>query len=378
MFTPGYLKEGRALIKGAKRVINYRKDVAAPELIEEARKGIERFRAALRQRSKSEVAAAEKPLLMTLTKIDPPKTNPGLRENVELVLVVFAIMMGLRTFYVQPFKIPTGSMQPTLNGIIAKGTPERPPNVLVRIAQFWTLGRSYEDIVSEKDGDIITGFSPIKLGPVWDGTLITMSSGKQYRLGIPQNPLAQADGGRLDGLIRIGHAFRRGEVIFRGYADLGDQLFVDRLTYNLSQPRRGNIFVFKTNGIDMGFESRSEDAMDGAGQHYIKRLAGVPGDNLRIDAPYLFLNGKKAESFVFNRIATDHLDGYTGYTNDGRLYLTDPSAQVAIPAHKYFALGDNSKNSADSRFWGFVPARNVVGRGLFVFWPFTSHWGFCR
>jgi signal peptidase I len=44
----------------------------------------------------------------------------------------------------------------------------------------------------------------------------------------------------------------------------------------------------------------------------------------------------------------------------------------------FFALGDNSANSLDSRYWGFVPDRNVVGRGLFVYWPFSSHWGFVR
>jgi signal peptidase I len=51
---------------------------------------------------------------------------------------------------------------------------------------------------------------------------------------------------------------------------------------------------------------------------------------------------------------------------------------VTVPPYSYFALGDNSANSLDSRYWGFVPAENVVGRGLFVYWPFTSHWGFPR
>jgi signal peptidase I len=49
-----------------------------------------------------------------------------------------------------------------------------------------------------------------------------------------------------------------------------------------------------------------------------------------------------------------------------------------VPAHGYFALGDNSYNSYDSRYWGPVPEENLVGRGLFVYWPFNRHWGLIR
>ena len=51
---------------------------------------------------------------------------------------------------------------------------------------------------------------------------------------------------------------------------------------------------------------------------------------------------------------------------------------VTVAPRSYFALGDNSANSLDSRYWGFVPEQNVVGRGFFVYWPFSSHWGFVR
>jgi signal peptidase I len=52
--------------------------------------------------------------------------------------------------------------------------------------------------------------------------------------------------------------------------------------------------------------------------------------------------------------------------------------KVAVPAKAYFALGDNSYNSYDSRWWGQVPEENLVGRGLFVYWPFIPHWGLIR
>jgi signal peptidase I len=69
---------------------------------------------------------------------------------------------------------------------------------------------------------------------------------------------------------------------------------------------------------------------------------------------------------------------YRGYFNatpeSGARYLF-PGEQLNVPEDKYFAMGDNSGNSADGRYWGFVPAKDVVGRPLFVYFPFTRHWG---
>ncbi len=73
-------------------------------------------------------------------------------------------------------------------------------------------------------------------------------------------------------------------------------------------------------------------------------------------------------------------DGYTGYSNPGNgsraRYLTDTQETLTVPAHHFFALGDNSRNSSDSRYWGFVPEANVTGKAFVAFWPFTKHWGF--
>lgn len=369
MFTPQYIKDGTAVAKAAQRIINYRKDIAKADQLQQARQQLDDLKLALKERSTERVRELEKRLLAVLGRIEPPSDRHGIRENVELFLVAIALALGIRAFYLQPFKIPTGSMQPTLNGVIAKRIEAPPPNPVTRVFQFLTLGRTYEDVVSQEDGDSIGEIRPTKLNFLWDGSAIMMSSGRVYRVGIEPRILREQLG------VFVGQTFRKGEPIVRGFADLGDQLFVDKVSYNFVPPQRGDVFVFKTNGI-VG----AEQGPDGSGEHYIKRLAGVPGDVLRIDQPRLYINGQEAKAFAFRRVESLK-GGYTGYVNDqggGMRYLRDPGATVTVGQNEFFALGDNSANSADSRYWGFVPAQNVVGRGLFVYWPFTSHWGFVQ
>jgi signal peptidase I len=368
MFTPKYIEEGRALAKAARKVINYRRDVARPEDLERVRLNLTGLKDALKKRSSEDVQKAEKELLPSLGKLQPSRELSAIRENVELIIVAVVLALGIRAYYLQPFKIPTGSMQPTLNGVIGHRTEAPPPNMLVRALQFATLGRTYEDVVSEEPTDSIDSIFAAKVNPFWDGSVIRMSSGRTYRVGI--------DPRSLEDQMHVvpGQSFKKGEPIVRGYADLGDQLFVDKFSYNLVGPHRADVFVFRTNGIlgiPPGPNMESE--------HYIKRLAGVPGDTLRIDQPKLFVNGQEAKEYPFQRVASQQ-NGYTGYRNVPKdtMYLGDPNATVTIPKGSYFALGDNSANSYDSRYWGFVPWQNVVGRGLFVYWPFSSHWGFVR
>ena len=68
---------------------------------------------------------------------------------------------------------------------------------------------------------------------------------------------------------------------------------------------------------------------------------------------------------------------YRGYAL-GHDFLSKPDQTYTVPRDGYFAMGDNSYNSYDSRYWGTVPVENLVGRGLFVYWPFYPHWGLIR
>ncbi len=176
---------------------------------------------------------------------------------------------------------------------------------------------------------------------------------------------------RQDFKVTPGRYFRRGEVIARGAVDTGDQVFVDKFSYNFVKPHRGDVFVFRTDHISM----IAADPETGA-PFYIKRLAGLPNDQLRVDPPLLYANGKVAEGLGFARVMSAK-DGYRGYAA-GRDHLGDPSRGYTVPGDSYFAMGDNSYNSFDSRYWGPVPQENLVGRGLLVYWPFIPHWGLIR
>jgi signal peptidase I len=367
MFTPKYIEEGRALAKAAQKAINFRKDVARPEDLERLREKLDALSGALKERSSEKVRVVEKQLLAAMGKVQPPQDHQGIRENVELFVVAIVLALGIRAFYLQPFKIPTGSMQPTLNGVIGHRTDSPPPNFFVRAFQFLTLGRSYEDVICDQPRDSIVSISPVKVKQFWDGSLIQMASGKMYQVGIDPRSLEEQMH------VMPGQIFKQGQPIVRGYADLGDQLFVDKLSYNLFGPHRSDVFVFRTNGI-AGIPA----GPDNSSEHYIKRLAGVPNDTLRIQQPKLFINAQEPKDYPFQRVESQQ-NGYPGYRNSpGTLYLADPASTVTIPGRSYFALGDNSANSLDSRYWGFVPEKNVVGKGLFVYWPFSTHWGIVR
>jgi signal peptidase I len=209
--------------------------------------------------------------------------------------------------------------------------------------------------------------------------------------------------------------FSKGEIPLAFDVLLGDALFVDRMSYNFITPKVGDPIVFRTASIDEFNRELNQEtfAQIGEDKYYIKRLVGEPGDTLEIQVPEkIFTNGtdvrkgvpgillrngqpiEGSEAFTENRrqteaflksSQTDLLNGYPGYRADG---LLSNRNQIKVPSHQhpsnitgkdgYFAMGDNSTDSLDGRAWGFVPENELIGRALFIYYPFTKRWGLSK
>lgn len=365
--TPRYLKEGKAVLKHGRKLLAYKRDLLKPEGVSDLEAQLEKLAAAVSRRDRARIAAETQGLEALVGKLIPTPSHPGWRENTEVFLVAIVIALGVRTYFLQPFTIPTGSMQPTLNGIIAVATNEPRPNPIKRMFDYVWFGRNYLDVVSETDDTVLSLIERKRL------RFFTFTEIKCERRSYTVQATAEA-------LVRtfkvdLGRKYAAGEVIARGHITAGDHVFVDKMSYNFERPERGEVFVFKTTGI-RGIESRLDPAM--GSQFYIKRLVGLPGDELRIDPPKIFVNGKEADTAGSQRVMSQQ-NGYRGYgLGPQGGYLSSPERTFELGPAKYFALGDNSYNSSDSRYWGTVPERNIMGRGFFVYWPFGSHWGLIR
>ena len=187
-----------------------------------------------------------------VSKYQSIKKKSVLREWVESIVVAFILAMIIRTFVIQAFKIPTGSMRSTL-----------------------------------LEGDLILVNKFI------------------YGAKIP---------------------------------------FTDFNLPALRKPKRSDVVVF------IYPENPKKD--------FIKRLAGSPGETLEIKNGTIYINDKPLLDSVFNQ---------RYYYNRGE--FGEEGKKIKIPEDNFFVLGDNSASSQDSRYWGFLPRKNILGKALLIYWP---------
>lgn len=363
MFESRDVKHSRLLLRHAEKFLRYKRDVLEEGTRDKLTGQIDELRSALQGRDRDRIHKSAEKLDEHLHELSPPRWEAGWRENVEVILVAIVVAVAVRSYFIQPFKIPTGSMQPTLNGIIGHPTNAQAPNFLQQIAEFFILGRNYINVVAQQD-ERVEQIVPQKYLFFFTWSRIITDHG-QHLVYAPPETLRQ------DFQVAPGARYKAGQVIARGAVDTGDQVFVDKFSYNFVKPHQGDVFVFRTNHIFM----IPEDPETGA-PYFIKRLAGLPSDTLRIDPPLLYVNGQPPQRFGFQRVMQAQFP-YRGYSA-GREYLAKPDQTFTVPEHSYFAMGDNSYFSYDSRYWGPVPEENLVGRGLMVYWPFNRHWGLIR
>ncbi len=386
--TPRHVKFGREFVKDARKLLAYKRDLLSEKTIADFEAGIAKLEDAVKTRESRGIEAAAEALDKQCSAFVKPQKDSGLRENCEVFLVAIVVALGVRTYFLQPFTIPTASMFPTLNGIIGVPTQEPPPNILTRIAHFAWHGRTYVDVVAKSD-DVIRGVHEASTFPFtnWDipprlaTRTVIVGERNNYFVDCPIRTLVEEVNPRL----RTAYMpVKAGEPIARGYFNTGDHVFVDKISYNFRTPKAGEVFVFNTHKIPTNDNRGKPD--DWPSQFYIKRLIGTPCDVLNVKPPELFINGKRAEGYGFERVmaAQGKYHGYSNGADDGMggvrpmSLLTSPDASFPVPAKNYFAMGDNSLHSSDSRDWGPVPQQNIMGRGVFVYWPFTPHFGLIR
>ena len=154
MFTPRHVKHSRLLLRHARKYLRYKNDLLCGPDREEIVAGIRNLRDALHRRDHEKTHNAADALDKTLHRLTPVTWESHWRENCEVILVAIVVAVGIRSYFLQPFKIPTGSMQPTLNGII--GYPgARPPNLPRQIGEFIVLGRNYVNVISQEDDQVV-------------------------------------------------------------------------------------------------------------------------------------------------------------------------------------------------------------------------------
>jgi signal peptidase I len=160
---------------------------------------------------------------------------------------------------------------------------------------------------------------------------------------------------------------------------VGDHLLVDKLSYAPAGPvsryllpytqvKRGDIIVFRV-PIDIR-------------QNYVKRVIGLPGDHIHVVNKTVYVNGKPLVEPYVQHMFPDLEPYRDNFPSDpvgpvydlGREMIAHNvvDGEVVVPENHYFAMGDNRDNSLDSRYWGFVPRENIIGKPLLIFWSYDA------
>jgi signal peptidase I len=402
-------KQAKELLHAASKVYHYRKDLLSSEEIKALETSVERVNAASKDKAiKKESLQSEMENLDQLLRRVGGKIHPKTfwSDNIEVVLVAAILVIGIRTFFFQPFIIPTNSMYPTYSGMnsVVYDTPtEKEPSLPMRLFRFATLGAKHKSLTASNSGDVdlLLYFDPSTgraydkkriRGPKWIvlkgwfDQYTFLVDGQPHQLTVPADfdirPVLsevfdinyqQTPRKNLNqpgtGLLALNKRVEAGETFLSFDITLGDALFVDRMSYHFRKPKAGDPFVFRTDAI---LDAVGKATNDYTPKYYIKRIGGVGGETVEIRDGALLVDGvPRDEKAAFLRNA-EREGEYGGYINKQLLHK---NLQMNIPEGNYVALGDNSANSADSRYWGYVPEKSVIGKAFFVYYPFTKRWG---
>jgi len=388
-------RKARKLLRHVLRLYRAQKDLLGPEATCELQGCIANLTNALRDNAPDTAIQAATDQLNTAANcwlVDTSKNR--LREITEMLLIALVVVAAIRVFFIQSARIPTGSMQPTLNGIrvvnLARDLRwQRPSTRWQMILELLIHGRAYYRVVA-KDSGRITRIEPPEpiapflrlsglgykqrflLGSTWH-TIWFVPGDLPPIQGVPQTEVLFAHA-RIDKR-RI---YFKGDEIMNLAVIAGDRVLVDRVSYNFRRPRRGEIIVFTAKGIKQLVPDT----------YYLKRLVAVGGERVRIgNDRHVIVNGQRLDERtpgfekVYGAAGQPREDQYCGHVNDlvaqryrnpprllAPLFPDEQTEFVVRPGH-LFVLGDNTLMSLDGRAWGDFSRTNVVGRVLCRYWP---------
>ena len=406
-FISRTVREAAAARKHVFHILCAQRDLLTPQAVENMTRALAAVQDAVRSGAKDEALKKEMERLeQAANKWLRPYSHPAWRENVEVLLVAITVVVAIWTFFLKTFKIPTGSMQPTLFGVTSRNllndSSFQKPTGWERVKE-WFEGVSYVHVVADSDGELQAVEPPVHLlifnikQTIWIG-------GQSQTIWFPPDYGEQSLQMRAGLRTRVdfgeGQKYQKGQDVVKIQVVAGDHLFVDRLTYNFRKPQRGEIVVFATAGIP---EERREPFRVPGDQFYIKRLVGLGGETLSLAPDYevvgasqfggggvpvghLLVNGQPLSA------STPHFENLYSFPGvppgtktipyqenqyQGHALIRElgPGREFQVATNHLFVMGDNTMNSLDSRFWGDFPADSVIGKSFFVYWPITQRFG---
>ncbi len=160
---------------------------------------------------------------------------------------------------------------------------------------------------------------------------------------------------------------------------IGDHLLVDKLAYAPGGPVSG--FLLPYQSIDRGDIIVFRYPVD-VTQTYVKRVVGIPGDRIKVVNKQVYRNDVKLNE-PYTYFKTEYIDSYRdNFPGEPNTRISDAAQEmldkhrvneeIVVPPGNYFAMGDNRDASWDSRYWGFVPRENIIGKPLIIYWSYES------
>ncbi len=359
-------------LRSAHHVFVMREDLFSDEEREQLTDAITRARNARHDGDLAEMRAAEAWLEEVVASVTPRVSFSELRGIFEMWVTALAVAMAFRAYFYQPVRIPTNSMYPTLYGITSVDDSRTwSDDIAFKIPKWLLTGSWHREIRATSAGVLEPvpdntpgirgkpGYTTLRAG----GVLYYVPSD----VFVARNNQLVIQPGRQP--VPLYSRVVPNQRIWSGRVTIGDFVFVNRWIWNFRRPQRGEVMVFSTSGIPNLQQ----------GTHYIKRMCGLPNETLEIRPPDLFINGEAVtKPFMIDLLASRGRLGpwappYAGFQLTHTMLAGD---SIKLGPDQYFALGDNSLNSFDSRYWGPVPEKNLLGPGSVVYWPFINpRWG---